>query len=132
MRDWKARLFSGLAFYLIASLHQHIYQDVFKNTPDKMLLYHASAALADLVIIHLARYTLTGAVRGDIQRLNLCAIIVNFIGWVAYLAYASPATYNLTIMVLGYVQYIRLLWADQDASNTVGLPLVRRDHLFRS
>lgn len=132
LKDWRARLFSGLAFFVISSVHEHFYSGVFKNTPEKMLVYHATAAMADLAIVQLSRYTLSGRVKTDIQHLNLCAIVVNLLGWLAYLAYAPPVTYNITIVALAYVQFIRLLWADGNASNTVGMSLVRRNHFFRS
>lgn len=89
-----------------------------------MLMYHGSAVLADLVIILIAGYALTGRVSFDIMYINLCAVIVNFIGWALWLEYYPPTLYNWSMSAIIFAQWARLIWSD-DVAN------VLRFHVFR-
>ena len=59
------------------------------------------------------------------QRLCLMSMIVNFMGWLAYLAYLPHTFYDSAIMALGYAQLVRLLWVDGNANYPVRMLLFR-------
>lgn len=127
---FSARLFVGLAIWLAASTHQKICVDV-ANTPAGMLIYHGAAMLFDFATLVVSAHALQGRLSDDMQTLCLVSMVVNFCGWIAYLAYAPPVTYNYAIGVLGYVQYIRLLLGDSYDANRLGNYLVRRRDISR-
>ena len=81
-----------------------------------MLMYHGSAVAADLIIIYIAGYTLTGRISRDIMYINLCAIIVNFMGFLAYMAYLPPSFYNNAMAGIIFAQWARLIWTDDVAN----------------
>lgn len=122
LTECQRRAFCGAAFFLISWVHGHSFG--FKNTEELMLMYHGSAVLADLVIILIAGYALTGRVSFDIMYINLCAIIVNFIGWALWLEYYPPTLYNWSMSVIIFAQWARLIWSD-DVANLL------RFHVFR-
>lgn len=114
LSDWQRRAICGAAFFLISWSHAHSFG--FKNTPELMFVYHGSAVLADLVIIKIAGHALTGRVSFDIMYINLCAIVVNFMGFLAYMAYLPPSMYNTMMAGVIYAQWARLIWTDDVAN----------------
>ena len=108
---WEARLFYGLALWFANVVHPALVGDQ-SNTPEGMFIYHGVAALTDCLLLILASYTLRGSLSDSMQDMCLLAMVINFCGWLAYLAYAPPITYNYAIGWLGYVQFGRLLWVD--------------------
>lgn len=84
--------------------------------------------MCDLALLAVCGKMTSGKLCDDMQVFCLLSIIINFIGWILYLAPAPPATYNLLMAVVTYVQFIRLLLVDSryDSDvNPVGLHLVR-------
>lgn len=122
---WSTRLFVGLALWLAALVHQKTCINV-ANTPAGMFLYHGAAALFDFATLAVSAHVLEGQLSDDMQTLCLVSMLVNFCGWIAYLAYTPPITYNYAIGVLGYVQYARLFLGDSYDANRLGNYLVRR------
>lgn len=128
MNSISARLLVGLALWLANIAHHALVVDV-ANTPGGMLVYHATALAFDYALLIACAVMLDGKLSDDMQTLCLMSMIVNFSGWLLYLAYAPPVPYNYAIGVLGYVQYARLLLGDHDAYR-MGRDLVhRRDSL---
>lgn len=129
--DWRARLFGVLAFYLIDQAHVEFFGHP-ENTKMSVTIYLATAALANVAVVVVAAKVLRDQLSYDIQRLNYCAIIVNFMGWLAYLASKSPVVFNATITALGYGQFLRLFWIGDDDSDRNGLDLVRGRYFFNA
>ena len=114
LTEWQRRLMAGAAFFVISWVHGHSFG--FKNTPELMLICHGSAVAADLAVIYIAGYALTGRISRDIMYINLCAIIVNFMGFLAYMAYLPPSFYNKAMAGVIFAQWARLIWTDDVAS----------------
>lgn len=115
------------AIFAASGLHRLLFGAV-ENSPSGMLYYHGAAALFDFGTIVIAAHALHGQLSYDMQRLGICAMFANFIGWLLYLAYLPPAPYNILIVALGYVQWVRLLWIGRSDANHLGRDLVRRDY----
>lgn len=125
MTTWRSRLFAGLLLLAMTKLHAFSTADL-PNTPLGMLVFHGSAALIDLVVIYAIPSMLTGSLCDDIQALSLGFMVVNFVGWIAYMAYAPPIIFNMISWSLCYVQFARLFIVDVDDVDSMGLHLVRR------
>lgn len=121
---WHDRIAVTVVIYLLQAAHQHATASV-ENTPLGMLLYHGSATLADFAIIAVASYCLKGKISFHLQCLNLCAMAVNAIGWIAYLAYLPPDLYDISIAGLGYVQFLRIIWIGSDDLDNPWTRMVR-------
>lgn len=122
-RSWKARLLYGCALWAADIVHHNLVAGV-SNTPEGMLIYHGSAAATDFLLLVCAAHHLKGRLSTDMQMLCWFSMVANFCGWLLYLAYAPPLTYDIAIKVLGYGQFLRLILAVNDA-DPVGLHLVR-------
>ncbi len=124
------RVLAVFVLVAIQTIHAFLFSGV-TNTPLGMLAYHGSASLSDLAIVMVIPSIVRRKIAYDIQRLSLCAIVVNFIGWLAYLAYLPPVTYNTIVVALGYAQLARLLWMDRNDFDHMGMHLVRRSYYLR-
>ncbi len=124
LNSWQARLTFGLALWVANIVHHDLVAGV-ENTPEGMFLYHFSAAATDFMLLVSASSALTGRLCDDLETLCLVSMVVNFLGFLAYMAYAPPITYNYAIGVLGYVQYARLLLVDRYGIDRVGSGVFR-------
>ena len=85
-------------------------------TPDNNLLSVAInqclSAITNTFALLAAWWFVRGKASYDLQRLAFCAIVVNFLSFVAYSAKISPLIYafNWAITVISYAQLARLLW----------------------
>ena len=129
--SWQARLFFGLAIWVANIVHHDLVADV-SNTPEGMFVYHFSAAATDCLLLVSAASALCGRLCDDIETLCLVSMVVNFLGFLAYMAYAPPEPYNYAIGVLGYVQYARLLMVDRYGIDRVGGGVFRGLNPWRS
>jgi len=129
--SWQARLTFGLALWVASVVHHDLVNGV-SNTPGGMLIYHFTAAATDGLLLFSAASLLKGRLCDDLEDLCLVSMVVNCLGFLAYMAYAPPVTYNYAIGVLGYVQYGRLLLADIYGLDFVGEFVLRRNHLGRT
>lgn len=114
MNSWRSRLLTGLVFLMAIDVHAFCTVDL-PNTPAGMLLFHGSAATVDLLLLFAVPRVLAGRLCDDMECLCLASIIVNFIGYLAYMAYAPPVIFNLLSWGLSYAQWGRLLLVDGDA-----------------
>lgn len=128
--SFKARLVYGLVLYLAGAAHHEIVQGV-SNTPQGMLVYHASAAATDFLLLVCASSVLKRRLLDDMQVLCLLSMIVNFAGWLLYMAWTPPTYYNTSIEVLTYVQYARLFTMDLYGIDRAGGYLFRGHDLGR-
>jgi hypothetical protein len=129
--SWKARLLFGLAIWVANIVHHEIVADC-ANTPEAMFLYHFSAAAVDCMLLVSAASCLKGRLCDDLETLCLVSIVVNGLGFLAYMAYAPPITYNYAIGVLGYVQYARLLMVARYDFDRMGNSFLRGLNFGRS
>lgn len=109
MNDWRTRLLLGLLFYSVGWAHDTIAYP-WPNTREWMLAYHGSAALCDLALLVCSANMLAGRLSFDVQVLCWMSIVINFLGWIAYLAHSPPALYNVLMQGVMYAQYFRLLF----------------------
>lgn len=123
LNSWQSRALFALALWLANTAHRDLVADV-SNTPLGMFAYHGSAALFDLALLMCAPLLLSGRLCDDLQALCLASIVINFLGWIAYLAYAPPSLYNWMIWCCSYVQWVRLLFMDRHDADRVGFGLV--------
>ena len=109
MNDWRSRLLLGLLFYTVGWAHDTIAYP-WPNTREWMLAYHGSAAMCDLALLVCSANMLAGRLSLDMQILCWFSIVINFLGWIAYLAHSPPALYNVLMQGVMYAQYFRLLF----------------------
>lgn len=124
MTPWRSRITAGMLFYAAMVMHEFSTSDL-PNLPVGMLVFHGSAALVDLILLYAVPALLAERLCDDMQTLCLVSIVVNFVGWIAYMAYAPPIFYNVISWSLAYVQWGRLLLVDSDDVNHLGFHLVR-------
>ncbi len=107
---WKARLFYGLVLWASGIAHHEVLSGI-SNSPVGMFIYHITAAITDYMLLLCVPSLLCGRLAESMQQLCLLSMIVNFTGWVLYMAYVPPMPYNYAISVTGYVQYAILFTA---------------------
>lgn len=127
MNDWRSRILCVLLLLLAVVGHDAATERL-SNSPSDMLVFHGSAALIDLFLLYVFPAILTGRLSDASQTLCLVSICINFVGWIAYLAYAPPVIYNALAWGLSYVQWGILLFMDRRDAHRLGFDLVRGSH----
>ncbi len=117
--SWQARLVFGLVLWLSGLAHSAIIGSV-SNTPQGMFIYHLSAAATDYMLLASAPFFLFGRISDDLQVLCLFSMIANMVGWWFYMSWLSPSTYNYSILIIGYIQYARLITAGIHGTDRTG------------
>lgn len=126
--NWRSRLAAFCVLTLCWFVHFKLSQ-LLPNTPESMLASHGSAFTIDLFLIYAIPHLLDGRVCDDMQILCLGSIVANFAGWICYLAYVSPDYYNNLMLLLAFVQVLRLvIVTDDDTDDTDN----KRVHLVRN
>lgn len=126
MNCWRSRILTGAIFGASMGIHSMCTAHV-SNTDGGMLVFHGSAALFDLFLIYMVSAFLSGQLASDMEALCIASIVANFVGWIAYTAYAPPIYYNVFMWGLAYVQWARLFIMGDDDANYHGLYMVRRN-----
>ena len=126
MNSWQSRIAYGVLLWLVLQVHASVTESL-PNSIEGMTLFHATAALFDLVLLLCAPAFLDSRLCDDMQSLCLVSIVGNAFGWLAYLAYAPPVLYTTFMWGLCYVQWGRLLLRDSDDNSRMGSYLVRRN-----
>jgi len=124
MNAWRSRVLLAALMLLTMNIHAWVMADV-PNTDEGMALMHGSAALVDFFILWCAPRFIAGRLCDDTQTLCLVSVVANYVGWIAYTAYAPPIFYNTFMWGLSYVQWARLLLVDRHADDATGIYLVR-------
>lgn len=122
--SWAARCLYGLTLWLSGAAH-HILVGGIENTPEGMFVYHLSAAATDYMLLISASSVLAGRLVRNMQALCFMSMIVNFAGWVLYMAYSPPSTYDYAILGIGYVQFGILFTVGLYGTDRVGDGIVR-------
>lgn len=128
MNSWRARCLAVVLMLLTMCGHAWATMDM-PNTPAGMFLFHGSAALLDLFLLHSAPAVLNGRLCADTQKLLLASIVGNFAGWLLYMGYAPPTFYNGFMWALTYAQLFRLFIPDRHADHSRLDLVCHRDHL---
>jgi len=105
---WRGRLAMLALIGGAIGLHSFLMADI-PNSPQGMLMFHGSAAGLDLLLLFCARFFLQPEMTTDIEVLFFLSILVNFFGWLAYIAYAPPIYYNSSMWALTVITAVRLL-----------------------
>jgi hypothetical protein len=123
MNGWRSRVL--LCALIIAGMIMHsVFMSDCANTDMGMFEFHVSAACVDLMLLKSAPRLVGGRLCGDMQALFIASVIANFVGWIAYMAYAPPIYYNVFMWGLAYVQWVRLLLVDRNGADYLGFDLV--------
>jgi hypothetical protein len=120
---WTARLMMALFLWVAASTHAKAFADV-ANTPWGMFTYHGGAAMVDLLSLIVCSYGLQGQLSEAMQTSCLVSMVVNFLGWLAYILYAPPTAYNAAISGVSLVQLALLLFVGRYGSDYLGYGMV--------
>lgn len=116
-----------LAMGLLQVVHHHLFSDL-PNTDEGMLVYHGTAALADMYLIYIASELLSGELSFQIQCLNLASIVANAAGYFAYTQYVSHWLYDISILGVSLVLVTKLLWIPRDDAYHLGDRVVWNHH----
>ena len=130
INPWRYRLLAGLLIFVVMQMHSLV-TEALPNTPFGMLMFHGSAALCDLMLIYSFPSILDGKLCRNMEALCIASIVGNAIGWFAYLAYAPPFMYNFLMYALTYIQWGRLLMADNNDPDFLGRFMVFGNHTGR-
>jgi len=105
------RAICGLGIYATNQVQMHFWLPE-SNARPEVYLFIVTAALANVIGILLPAALMRGKASYDMQRLAFCAIVVNFLSFIAFTAKNSPCVHflNHTITVISYAQLVRLLW----------------------
>ncbi len=109
--DWIGRLLCGAGIFGLGWLHAYFFGNP-EGTRAGVAVYVCTAALANAIDIVLSAGLMRGKASYDMQRLAYCAIVVNFLSFIAFTAKNSPlvSALNMAITVISYAQLVRLLW----------------------
>lgn len=125
MNGWRSRLLLVAAMLLAMNIHATVTATL-PNTDEGMALFHGSAAAVDFILLYCAPRFIAGRLCTDTQILCLVSCFANFLGFIAYRAYASPDFYNTFMWSLAYVQYGRILLVDHHGADYLVFDLDRR------
>lgn len=123
MNDWRSRILLVAVMLLAMQIHALALADT-PNTDGGMLAFHLSAAGVDLMLLKSTPRFISGRLCSDMQILYLVSMLANFVGWIAYTAYAPPIFYNTFMWGLSYVQWGRLLLVDHHGADYLRVDLV--------
>ena len=74
--------------------------NTFMYTLDGFMYYGSDALFYLLVILIISGTDSKARLAIDIQKISICAIILDFIGWQMWLLYIQPTGYNVAFMAL--------------------------------
>lgn len=109
--DIIARAACGLGIYAVNQVQMYFWTPE-SNARMAVYVFIVTAALANVIGILLPAALMRGKASRDMQILAFCAIVVNFLSFIAFTAKNSPCVHilNHTITVISYAQLVRLLW----------------------
>jgi len=110
------RLFAALLFVGLTLIHEFFMSDL------DGLAYYGSAALLDLgIIILTSGITPVPKMVIDLHRICMVSILINFIGWLIWLAYLPPAAYDSAFVIL-YLWAVYIL-INKDSADVGGFTM---------
>lgn len=97
------------------------------NTERGLLVFHATALAAEGVTMVLCPLLLGGKLCTHMQYSCFASMVLNALGWAAYVLYVPGAIYNWAAWTLTAAQFIRLTLPDAFNGNfTFWKPILRR------
>lgn len=119
------RLYAALVYSFFTVTHE-----MFLNNLDG-IWYYGSAGLFDLFIIcYLSRPYSIPKLTTRLIHLSIASIMINFIGWIAWMLYFPPYFYNTAFMLIYILAIAALLTGDR--MNDGGVSLDRWLHWVRA
>lgn len=112
--SWATRL--GIGCMLMACALAY---NLLITPEDNWPMYYASAAFMDANIVLALRLFGNNQLVYDLQNINFTAIVVHASGFVMYMRYMPPTSYNAMLYTLIILQWLRLLWVGPNERNTV-------------
>jgi hypothetical protein len=125
MNTWRNRLFVGLLLWAVTEAHA-LANAPLPNTQFWALIFFGSAATLETLICLLLPRKLEGRLCDHMLLLGGVCIVVDAMGFYAYMTKTPSIYYNTVMGAIGYVQYLRLLFVDSDHALSVWNNLVRR------
>lgn len=129
MNTWRDRLLIGLLLLLFQRAHGEITAPL-PNTEAWALIFFGTAATLELFILKAAPKVLNGHLCDDMQMLSYICIIVDAIGFAAYMTQTPSVYYNTVMWGISYVQWARLLFVDSGHARSCWNNLVRRPYFL--
>jgi hypothetical protein len=106
-RTWVTRLAIACMFWLAANLFDLLI------TPGKSWpMYYLAALFFDATLVLCLFKFGENSLVNDLQNINYTAIVVHAVGFVMYMDYFPPYSYNAMLYTLIGAQWLRLLWVD--------------------
>lgn len=125
MNTRRDRLTIGLLLFAVTKLHALVNEPL-PNTQFWALIFFGSAATLETLICLFIPRKLDGQLCDHMLLLGCVCIVVDALGFYAYMTKTPSFYYNTVMVVIGYAQYLRLLFVDSDHAFSVWNNLVRR------
>ena len=125
--EWAARVTAILAMLVLDDLHEAIFGEP-ENSPLGVTVYIGTAALCNALSVVFFAHVLKGKLSYDLQRLAFCAIVLNSVSWVLFMAQQSPSSINFLMSMVTYGMFTRVCWVSDNDTDSGGW----RDFLRRS
>jgi hypothetical protein len=108
--DWVGRALCLAVTFGVARLQLALFTP--ENTLASVAVNQVLSAFSNTCALLAAAAFVRGKASFDLQLLAYCAIVVNFLSFVAYSAKISPLIHalNSAITVISYAQLLRILW----------------------
>lgn len=125
--DWFGRILCAAVTFGLARAQLALYTPT--NDLPGVAFNQVLSALTNACALIAAAAFMRGRASYDMQRLAFCAIVVNFLSFLAYAAKISPliSALNGAITVISYAQLARILWPRDGDPNYIN----RRFGFFR-
>ncbi len=113
-KSWVTRIAIGLCFWLIGSAYQYFIKDG-QSFP---AVYLIEAAIDTLIVYMLPMFGNSLLIR-DLQKVNCLSVIAHAYGWVIYMSYLPPITYDYLLSIIVIMQWARLIWIRYDDTHGI-------------
>jgi len=126
MNTWRKRGAAAVLFAAFMLGHSWLTSGT-PNTVQGLLVFHGSAFAADAVVLVLCPLLLEGRLCTHMQYSCFASMVLNALGWAAYVLYVPGALYNWAMWALTAFQFIRLTLPDAfNGNSTFWKPVLRR------
>lgn len=102
----------AVLFIAIANIYHFLTAGVV-NYPVNYLL----ESIIDTLIVCLLPIFGNNLIVRDLQKINLVSVLVHFYGFLIYMFYVPPDSYDYLLSCVAIIQWVRLLWIRYDDTN---------------
>jgi hypothetical protein len=114
MKSLVTRISIAIVLFAIAKLYGYLMTGVV-NYP---VNYLVEGIIDTIIVCALPLFGKSTLVR-DLQKINCASVIVHAYGFIIYMGYYRPITYDYLLSTVVIIQWARLLWVrDDDTNNT--------------